>query len=115
MVLGRIATVAGAVVVIFGGTLGVAGHALADDDDAAGGATYVMPDITGMYLDDAIEAVTEMNSEFEITARNINGTPKPLVEQNWTVCWQYPSAGDGFEEDSWMGAGVTRKGTDCWG
>lgn len=110
MVLGRIATVAGAIVVIFGGTLGAAGHALADDD-----TTYVMPDIIGMDLDDATELVTEMNSEFELNSRNINGTQDPLVLPNWKVCWQYPRADEEFSENTWMGVGTTRKGTDCWG
>jgi PASTA domain len=108
MVLGRFATVAGSVAVLVSAMLGSAGQAAADSD-----STYVMPDVTGMSLDDATDEITALDPRFKLDAFNLHGTQDPLVLANWKVCAQRPYAGTEFTPKQWLGVGVTRKGTDC--
>jgi hypothetical protein len=106
----RIGVVAAATALLVGGMIGSAGHAVADDD-----STYAMPDIEGMGLDKAVDGVRALNPEFRVNLGQVlHFSQKPTVLPNWKVCWQSPTAGEEVDEDTWIGVGVTRKGTACY-
>jgi hypothetical protein len=99
-----------------GGMLGAAGYAVAEPEPAAAEEpTYTMPDIEGMSLDSATQAIKDLNPDLDLVISDvIHFSQKPLVLSNWKVCWQYPDADEEIDAESWLGVGVTRKATECW-
>ncbi len=106
----RICAIAGTVPVLLGLTIPLAGSAAAEPP-------WEMPDVSGMNLKEATDAVASVTDEKELVLQSIN-IKGPLQRQlnlrRWIVCWQSPKPGDPIKDDTWIGVGVVRTGSDCW-
>ncbi|MCG5434313.1 PASTA domain-containing protein [Mycobacterium sp. MYCO198283] len=81
---------------------GLAAPAAADDE------TYEMPDIKGMSLQHAEATVKSLSEDLTLNAQNDGPAQDIHNETNWTVCYQYPSAGEEISADSYLGVIVAR-------
>ncbi len=91
---------------------------------AAESAVY-MPDVTGMILSRAEKAIAEAVAPLEVDkpitihVRDIHASREVTNLTNWKVCWQVPKPGREKENlvtaRTWVGLGVARPATECWG
>ncbi|MBX7435558.1 hypothetical protein JDV09_26215, partial [Mycobacterium sp. Y57] len=80
---------------------------------------WIMPDVENMVLQRAIDTVRDVigdDVELKIGTSDTKGTREQYNYAYWTVCWQWPAAGDEIsQQDASVGFGVKRLSDDnCW-
>jgi hypothetical protein len=91
---------------------GTRDHEGAADSDG----TWIMPDVVGADLQsaqDTVQAVTDYGV-FYSDSQDLSGLDRmQVVDSNWQVCSQTPSAGDTLTSSSSVSFGVVKFGEYC--
>lgn len=78
---------------------------------AAPAPEWLMPDVKGMVLANAIDEVLTVTggAELNIVTDDTKGTREQINMTYWVVCWQSPKAGVAISQKSkYVGLGVKR-------
>ena len=81
------------------------------DQSGGSGSSWTMPNLVGMNLQDAQDAIQQLtnNDVFYTRSTDLTGQARnQLMDRNWQVCASTPAPGESFNRDTAIDFGVVR-------